>query len=136
MTKPSVCCLQVFSQYHYRDSCSGEEVGACHERCRRQLHSYCLIKPSWSGAVLLSMQITPVKHVWHCLTPLPTYGKSWLTRVVCHTSACALQVLLPMEPLVGLLRHPTAGKYCRRADRPEFIDLAHDTPRDQVHCQV
>jgi hypothetical protein len=66
---PAMRNTKVFSQYHYRDSCSGEEV------------------------------------------------------------------LLPMEPLVGLLRHPTSGKYCRRPDRPEFIDLAHDTPRDQKWCE-
>lgn len=46
------------------------------------------------------------------------------------------QVVLPIEPLVGLLRHPTSGHNCTRRDRPEFVDIAHDTPRDQVHLSA
>ena len=37
---------QVFSQYHYRDSCSGKEVGICHEHRRGQLELCFLIEPS------------------------------------------------------------------------------------------
>jgi hypothetical protein len=41
----SLLWWQVFSQYHYRDSCSGEEVGTCQEHCRRQLLQSCLNQP-------------------------------------------------------------------------------------------
>lgn len=47
------------------------------------------------------------------------------------TNACAcVQVRTPIEPLVGLLRHPTSE--CQRPDRLEYVDIAHDTPLDQV----
>jgi hypothetical protein len=46
-----------------------------------------------------------------------------------NARAC-VQVRTPIEPLVGLLRHPTSE--CQRPDRLEYVDIAHDTPLDQV----
>mmetsp|Transcript_1406 Transcript_1406/g.4195 ORF Transcript_1406/g.4195 Transcript_1406/m.4195 type:complete len:381 (-) Transcript_1406:736-1878(-) len=43
-----------------------------------------------------------------------------------YRNTCGGEVRQPIEPLVGLLRHPTSHGACERADRPEFIDHLHD----------
>jgi len=43
-----------------------------------------------------------------------------------YRNTCGGDVRQPIEPLVGLFRHPTSHGACGRPDRPEFIDHQHD----------
>jgi hypothetical protein len=42
------------------------------------------------------------------------------------------EVRFPVEPLVGLLRHPTVHPDCARPEHPEYMDPAHN-PAGVVH---
>mmetsp|Transcript_3909 Transcript_3909/g.11347 ORF Transcript_3909/g.11347 Transcript_3909/m.11347 type:complete len:385 (-) Transcript_3909:471-1625(-) len=43
-----------------------------------------------------------------------------------YRNTCGGEVRQPIEPLVGLFRHPTSHPACARADHPEYIDHQHN----------